>query len=157
MKKTVTLNPGESKAVTFTYTPNVARSYQVMINGLTGSFVVLPVGAAEFIYTSNLSIRVTNVPSIYDIAYSVSVRNIGENAGELNLKIYQSMCEPPHGAWTCADPPNWSSWVQMDAQSAILGPGETRVFTGSVEREPYIFRLRAVSEAGEIFNYPPGY
>jgi len=118
---------------------------------------MVPIGVGEFIYVSELSVKVTNVPSIYDIEYSVSVRNIGENPGELHLKIYQSMCEPPHGAWTCADPPNWSSWSQEDAKSDTIGPGETRVFTGSVERAPYIYRLKAVSEAGEIENYPPGY
>ena len=157
MKKTVTLNPGEGKVITFTYTPTVARSYQVIIDGLSGNFAALPGGEAEFAYVSNLLVVVTNVPSIYDIAYTVSIRNTGVSPAELHLEIYQSMCEPPHGAWTCADPPNWSGWNLMDAQSAILGPGETRVFTGSVERAPYIYRLKAVSEAGEIENYPPGY
>lgn len=41
MKKTVTLNPGESKVVTFSYTPAIAKSYQVNIDGLIGSFMAI--------------------------------------------------------------------------------------------------------------------
>ena len=35
----MTLQPGESKVVSFEATPQEARSYQVSVNGLTGSFV----------------------------------------------------------------------------------------------------------------------
>lgn len=35
----VTLNPGESEVVTFAVTPSEARTYQVAVNGLAGSFV----------------------------------------------------------------------------------------------------------------------
>lgn len=34
----VTLDPGESQVVAFTYTPQQARTYYVAINGLSGSF-----------------------------------------------------------------------------------------------------------------------
>ncbi|GAH53069.1 unnamed protein product [marine sediment metagenome] len=39
--KEVTLNPGESKVVTFEAIPSEARIYQVLVNGLTGSFVAV--------------------------------------------------------------------------------------------------------------------
>jgi len=37
-QKTITLNPGESKIVEFPFTPKEAKTYQVSVNGLTGSF-----------------------------------------------------------------------------------------------------------------------
>lgn len=46
-KKTVTLSPGESKVVAFSFTPTIAKSYTVSIDGLSGSFVaVAPVEEA---------------------------------------------------------------------------------------------------------------
>lgn len=41
LRKTVSLNPGESKPVTFKVTPTKAKTYQVSVDGLTGSFVAL--------------------------------------------------------------------------------------------------------------------
>lgn len=38
MLKTVTLNPGESRQVDFTFSPKTARVHQVSVDGLTGSF-----------------------------------------------------------------------------------------------------------------------
>lgn len=46
MKKTVTLNPGESKTITFQFTPNQAKTFIVLVNGLTDTFRALP--GAEF-------------------------------------------------------------------------------------------------------------
>lgn len=40
-EQSVTLNPGESKAVSFETTPTVARIYQVSVDGLAGSFVAI--------------------------------------------------------------------------------------------------------------------
>lgn len=38
-EQTVTLDPGESRQVTFQVTPQQAKEYQVLVNGLTGSFI----------------------------------------------------------------------------------------------------------------------
>jgi len=40
-EQTVTLQPGESKVVSFEATPTVAKIYQVSVNGLSGSFVAI--------------------------------------------------------------------------------------------------------------------
>ena len=42
-EQSVTLQPGESKLVSFEATPTKARTYQVSVNGLTGSFVATEV------------------------------------------------------------------------------------------------------------------
>lgn len=41
LRETVSLNPGESKKVTFQFTPQIAKQYQVSVNGLTGSFTAI--------------------------------------------------------------------------------------------------------------------
>jgi len=38
-EQSVTLNPGESRVVSFSATPSEARTYQVLVDGLTGSFI----------------------------------------------------------------------------------------------------------------------
>ena len=43
----ITLNPGESKIVSFTVTPNEAKTYTVSVDGLGGTFVALPKGLPE--------------------------------------------------------------------------------------------------------------
>ncbi len=51
LKKTVALNPGESKVVTFQVTPSEAKTYQVAIDGLSGSFTAIketPIPAEPF-------------------------------------------------------------------------------------------------------------
>lgn len=40
-EQSVTLQPSESKVVSFEATPTVAKTYQVLVNGLTGSFVAI--------------------------------------------------------------------------------------------------------------------
>ncbi|GAJ18934.1 unnamed protein product, partial [marine sediment metagenome] len=41
----VTLSPGEGKVVSFEATPTVVKTYQVSVDGLTGSFKAIPAGA----------------------------------------------------------------------------------------------------------------
>ena len=40
-EQSVTLNPGESRVVSFSATPSEARTYQVLVDGLTGSFAAI--------------------------------------------------------------------------------------------------------------------
>lgn len=87
MKKTVTLNPDESKVVGFTFTPTVAKGYGVSVDGLMGSFVALPIPGAEFV-VSNLVIDPTEVYIGEQVSISVVVTNIGTLAGS-----YEVTCE----------------------------------------------------------------
>lgn len=86
MKKTVTLNPGESKAVTFSFTPTIARSYTVSIDGLSGSFVALEVPIAEFEVT-DLIIEPTEVYVGEPVSISVVVTNVGGKAGSYEVTL----------------------------------------------------------------------
>lgn len=84
MKKTVTLTPAEAKAVTFTYTPSVARGYTVSVNGLSGSFVTLEVPVARF-EVSNLVIEPTEVYVGEPVSISVVVTNVGGRTGSYEV------------------------------------------------------------------------
>lgn len=55
-EKVVELQPGESKVVSFEVTPKVAKTYQVSVNGLMGTFKVEPISRtyAEIVKELNL-------------------------------------------------------------------------------------------------------
>ena len=87
MNKSVTLNPGESKVVSFTFTPTTARTYIVSADGLSGSFVVVPIPQSEF----QVSDLVIVYPQLYvgeQQSISVMVTNVSSIAGS-----YEVVCE----------------------------------------------------------------
>lgn len=88
MKKTVTLNPGESKVVGFTFIPSQIKSYVVNADGLSGSFRVVETPTAKFV-VSNLVIQPTEVYIGETINISVMVTNISNIAGtyEVNCEV----------------------------------------------------------------------
>lgn len=86
LKKSVTLNPGESKIVTFTFTPTVAKTYYVSVDGLTGSFVAVEVPAAQF----EASDLVIALPQLYvgdKQSISAVVTNVGGKAGSYEVVL----------------------------------------------------------------------
>lgn len=87
MKKSVTLNPGESKVVGFTFTPTTDKGYTVNVDGLTGSFVAIVTPEAEFV-VSNLVIDPAEVYIGEPVSISVVVTNVGSKAGS-----YEVTCE----------------------------------------------------------------
>lgn len=88
MKKKVTLNPGESKTVGFTFTPTTVKGYTVSVDGLTGSFVAHPAPEAEFTVT-DLVIDPAEVYIGEPVSISVVVTNVGNKAGsyEVNCEV----------------------------------------------------------------------
>lgn len=88
MQKIVTLAPGESKTVSFSYTPTVAKGYGVSVDGLSGSFVAHPVPQAEFV-VSNLIIEPSEVYVGEAVSISCVVTNTGDVAGnyEVNCEV----------------------------------------------------------------------
>ena len=86
MKKTVSLNPGESKVVTFTYTPTVAKGYTVSADGLSGTFVAIGVPEARFEVTG-LVIKPAEVYVGETVTISVVVTNVGGEAGSCEVTL----------------------------------------------------------------------
>lgn len=54
-EQTVTLNPNESKVVSFEATPNEAKTYNVSVNGLTGSFKAITAVGMITLYMAGVS------------------------------------------------------------------------------------------------------
>ena len=88
----VTLNPGQSKPVSFSVTPTVpeglpSKTYYVNVDGLTGTFVaVQPVTPAEFV-VSNLVISPSKVYVGNPVTISVTVTNVGGETGTATITL----------------------------------------------------------------------
>ena len=76
MQKTISLNPGESKLVSFAVTPTGVGPHTVSVDGLSGSFTVLEPPAAQFV-VSDLIITPAQCYPGELVSISVTVRNIG--------------------------------------------------------------------------------
>ncbi len=92
--KSVTLASGASQKVTFTTSQDVAKTYSVSVNGLSGSFVVKPPAppapSAPAAFTvSALSISPIEVDTGDTVTISILVTNTGDLTGsyEVTLKI----------------------------------------------------------------------
>lgn len=79
-EQSVTLQPGESKTISFEVTPAAAKTYSVSVDGLSGSFVATTVPVAD-IKVSDLVISPTEVNVGQKVTISVTATNYGSVAG----------------------------------------------------------------------------
>ena len=79
-EKIVSLEPGQSEAVSFEVTPAEAKTFQVSVNGLTGSFIATEVPVAD-IRVENLVIEPAEVNVGEKVTISCTATNIGGAAG----------------------------------------------------------------------------
>ncbi len=79
-EREVTLEPGQSEAVSFEVTPAEAKTFQVSVNGLTGSFVATEEAVAD-IRLENLVIEPAEVNVGQKVTISVTAKNYGAAAG----------------------------------------------------------------------------
>jgi len=122
MKKTVSLNPGESKFVDFQFVPASLGNFTVSVDGLSGGLIVREPLAYELVYASGL---IRTPSGGYDL-WRVDVQNISQIPGECTLKFYSRTENPP------PDPPGqWSSWTLKSTQVAVINPGDIVTFSGS--------------------------
>lgn len=91
-ERSVTLQPGESKVVSFEATPHEARTYQVSVDGLSDSFKVIE-AIPELI---TFSVEVYNIPSYAAGSYQWFISYGGKNHG---------MIDPQAGIWTPINEP----------------------------------------------------
>ena len=89
----VDLDAYEADTVTRTLTPEAEGTYDVTVDGLTGSFTVIvtpppppPPRPAEFII-SGFTVSPTSVPTGTPVTVSITIMNIGEMAGNHTLDI----------------------------------------------------------------------
>ena len=84
--QTVSLQPGETKSVGFTFVPTAAKAYTVAVNGLSGTFTATPVPAAD-IRVTNLSISPQVCYVGETVAITVTVENFGTAAGSRKIVV----------------------------------------------------------------------
>ncbi len=159
-ERTIELAPGESSLVSFEAVPAEARSYQVLVNGLEGSFSAVAPAPAKFVYATGLTHRSEIIKSRTYFILEVNVQNIGSIGGEISLEFY---CQYA----SFYRPSDWSAWEvcrgglsQYEVLRAYINPGEIVTFRKLVDFYAYferadhtIMRAKVVSEIGEIVTY----
>jgi hypothetical protein len=85
--KEVTVNAGLSKEVTFTTTRDIAGTYLVDVDGLTGSFTVEEKPAPAAFSITNLSIQPTQVQPKEVVTITVLVSNTGGTEGSYTVVL----------------------------------------------------------------------
>jgi len=83
-QKNVTLQPGESRAVSFEVIPSFAKTYSVSVDGLSGSFVCTTTPVAD-IRVEDLIISPAQVYVGEPVTISVVVTNYGTVAGSKTI------------------------------------------------------------------------
>lgn len=86
-EQVVELAPGESKQVNFEAIPHEAKTYQVSVNGLTGSFKA--VGVAKFYMPPVMTVKVTDgsiLGMYWGCKFSVVITNNGDAPGTYTLR-----------------------------------------------------------------------
>ena len=79
-EQSVTLQPGESKTVSFAVTPSEVKDYSVTVDGLTGSFRATEAPVAD-IRVENLTIEPSEVTVGQTVTINVTAKNYGSAAG----------------------------------------------------------------------------
>ncbi|GAI87191.1 unnamed protein product, partial [marine sediment metagenome] len=83
-EQVVTLEPGESRAISFEVTPTVAKSYSVTVDGLSGTFKATTVPVAD-IRVENLEISPSEVNVGEPVTISVRAKNYGSAVGSKKI------------------------------------------------------------------------
>ena len=139
----VTLEGGKSETVEFKFTPEAEGTYDVEVDGLTGSFTVksppTPLRPAEFIL--GLTVSPSEVPVGEGVTVSVTITNIGEMMGTHTLEIMIDE-ETPEG------PP---------IETALEGGASTTVTINVIE-DPgdHIVKVEGLTD-GFTVTAPPGF
>ncbi|MBA7606571.1 hypothetical protein ES703_13721 [subsurface metagenome] len=97
-EKTVTLEPGESKTITFEVVPDVAKSYSISVDGLSGSFV-----ATEEVIDFELARPIVAPAEVtpgtaITITCPVTSRCSTPQTATVKVIIYEGSILPGHGA-----------------------------------------------------------
>jgi len=138
----VVLQPGESKLVSFEATPTEARTYQVSVDGLTGSFAAIQPAPAKFEYASD--IRKQTGTDAYGrlVAYiEVDIKNIGGSPGSCTAAAF---IRTSLGSWNV---PMGTKEINPGGVVAFFGTWEPRARPGDFDWLDYI---HITSEAGPI-------
>jgi hypothetical protein len=132
--KKVDVDAGASKIAAFSVTKDVAGSYSVAVNGLTGTFVVKAPAAFS---VTNLSIQPTEVQPKEVVTITVLVSNIGGTEGGYTVVL------------------NIND-IRETEKSVTLGAGKSQEVSFSVTREkPGSYTVSVDGLSGQFAVMPP--
>jgi uncharacterized membrane protein len=127
--KSLTLQPGESKLVSFKVVPTAVKTYEVSLDGQSGAFWVSAAPEAD-IRVEDLDISPSEVYVGEEVTISVEVTNYGEMSGTHTVKL--------SGDFT-------------DGQSVTLQPGESKAVSFKVT--PFTAKTYEVSVNGQSGSF----
>jgi len=121
----VELSPGQSRWVTFEATPQEARTYQVSVNGLTGTFRAIAKAVAKFYMPARMEVSVTD-GSILDMYwkcdFSCPVTNKGNATGTHTVSGKDNLGRTwgpievtlaPGETYVCKPNPGGPNWIDF--------------------------------------------
>lgn len=144
-EQTVSLNPGESRLISFEAIPQKAKVYQVSVNGLTGSFNAVAPPPAEFAYIS--TIRSWDAGG--NTYLEVDIQNIGSAPGECRVEFGRRVYV------TVVTPSRWSGWTnphEYTLRTATLQPGDIVTFSAYYHDTSWQRQYKCKSNAGIILE-----
>jgi hypothetical protein len=134
--QTVSLAAGESKVVTFTFTPSTAATpgnYQIGVNELSGTLKIISTATPANIVLSNLTISPNPAPMVTLVTVTVTATNNGGTSGSLNVVL--------SGWWPAT-------------QTVTLAPGEVKqvgfTFTPSSAAVPGTYQIGVNNLSGVL-------
>lgn len=126
-EQVVELQPSESKAVSFEAIPHEAKTYQVSVNGLMGSFKAIAKPAAKFFMPSAMTVKVTDgeiFRMYWKCEFSCVITNKGDATGTYTLSGKDNAGKYPDGGDRYWGPKQitlapgqtykWSVWYHID-------------------------------------------
>ena len=138
-EQNVTLEPGESKLVSFEAIPHEARTYQVVVDGLSGSFSAVAPPPPPLDITAFLDVVLSSTVRTLDDYYSYitasKISHLGfriNNAGESNVSgvsVKASVINLTLGGTVNLTPP-YNSYLQLLTQPFAVAPGDMDIFFG---------------------------
>lgn len=158
-EQSVTLNPGESKVVSFEATPAEARTYQVEVDGLTGSFVATA-AIIEALVTAGFFRNPKKATSIYYSGWThVTLNTHDVDLTQIGRYLQAGFIwQNNSGIEVTVEPVVWHKWWRkVDGQEYVTDPPFTLPTQEPAIIPPAPTGLPYSSGAYECDKYtPPG-
>ena len=120
--QSVELSPNQSRWVTFTATPQEARTYQVLVNGLTGTFKAIAIVVRAFTFSTPIVNVSTDKLAVAWRVAEMSVRLTNPHNTEVTRLIYGCWAfESRPSDWNCNR--RWNGGIEYEL---TLSPGSSR-------------------------------
>jgi len=112
-EQVVELNPGESKVVSFEAIPSVAKTYQVAVDGLEGSFVAKAAPMPWEYGQPSCRVAGSSFPWVWQVRFECLITNPGSVTTSKEIFLMVDLSK---------------GWVSFGPYPGVLGPSESWPF-----------------------------